>query len=192
MENITSRLVPKRECGLCTACCKWLPIDTEELQKHARVLCKNHGDHGCQIYETRPGVCRNWYCGWRMMPNLDDDWRPDKSGIIVEFKPNDIPEHYELREGIKFFIIGSHQSIFRRGFAEMIGACVEARVPTFISIPGPFGHFPAKAFLNDAINSAVVERDRDKVLSVIIGALEGLTGFKLDRVMFRNGALPPE
>ena len=32
---------------------------------------------------TRPKICREFLCGWLLFPELGDDWRPDRSGVII-------------------------------------------------------------------------------------------------------------
>ena len=45
--------------------------------------CVNCAD-GCQIYETRKPVCREFYCLWAMEPNIPDKLRPDRCGVMFE------------------------------------------------------------------------------------------------------------
>ena len=93
-------LVQGRECGECTACCKFLEIP--ELNKPVDVLCQHCTGHSCGIYESRPAVCRGWYCVWRVEKELSDDVRPDKCGVMFSLdgdgRPQTIFDH--------FFIVG--------------------------------------------------------------------------------------
>ena len=54
--NISAmNVVPNRECGECTVCCKVLLIDDPEFQKLPGVLCPNcKAGAGCQIYDDAP------------------------------------------------------------------------------------------------------------------------------------------
>jgi hypothetical protein len=37
-------------------------------------------------------VCQQFLCGWRLFDELDDDWRPDLSGVLVMRKaPAELP-----------------------------------------------------------------------------------------------------
>lgn len=75
-------LIEHRHCGNCFACCKILNIDSGALQKEADVLCPNYQHSlGCKIYDQRPEQCRQWYCGWRLLDALPDDYSPDKINI---------------------------------------------------------------------------------------------------------------
>lgn len=51
-----------RECGDCKACCIWM--DVHSLKKPAGVACKYLCSRGCDIYEDRPGDCREFMCAW--------------------------------------------------------------------------------------------------------------------------------
>src|SRR2546423_15078652 len=110
-------LVPDRDCGPCTACCKELTIESAELKKPPGIACVHCvTEKGCGIYETRPPVCRVWFCGWRQMPNLDDSWRPDRPEILV-IPPDEkhIPAGFP-RQGLTFELIGPLERVTRPPF----------------------------------------------------------------------------
>src|ERR1700727_3622496 len=71
--NMTADIapVPGRVCGDCTVCCTAMAIDKPEIQKEAGVTCR-YCRGGCTIYETRPPLCHDYYCGWRQLPILDE------------------------------------------------------------------------------------------------------------------------
>src|ERR1700760_2179500 len=83
--------IPGRACGDCHVCCIAPRIDDVALQKPAGAVCPNLGEGGCTIYETRPGTCRSWLCGWRLQAELDDSWRPDLRGVFLmpQMQPTD-------------------------------------------------------------------------------------------------------
>ena len=58
----------KRICGPCTVCCTVLKIEAPELRKGAGTSCKHLRGAGCGIYESRPPVCQQFLCGWRLFP----------------------------------------------------------------------------------------------------------------------------
>ena len=97
-------LVANRECGKCVVCCKVLTIDDPQLQKLPGVMCGNcKTGSGCKIYDTRPDPCRGFFCGWRYLRELDDKWRPDKSGVMIRFQ--DVPPGYQP-PGFQFLVTG--------------------------------------------------------------------------------------
>lgn len=84
MSEAEGYLVAGRECGECAICCTDLLIDDDELKKPAGVRCSNClASGGCAIYQARPKTCRSFYCLWRRIPDLDDQWRPDRCGIMI-------------------------------------------------------------------------------------------------------------
>ncbi len=72
-----------RACGPCTLCCELPPI--QPLNKPANTLCRHAvRNGGCGIYETRPAVCRAFYCYWTQIPELGgEEWRPDQCHFYV-------------------------------------------------------------------------------------------------------------
>jgi hypothetical protein len=172
MSELSLQLVPNRECGTCTVCCYALPIDTPEMRKGSGVVCEHCDGRGCRIYATRPNNCREFYCGWRVLPHLGDDWRPDICGVLVSPQGENIPAHYELREGIEFMILGGEAAVTRPGFAEFVANLIHRRVPVFFAVPGPTGTVAARAFANDILAPIVARRHLGELVSGLIGMLE--------------------
>jgi hypothetical protein len=83
-----SRTVPGRSCGSCSLCCKLPPFEEPGFKKPANEWCPHcaPGKGGCQIFETRPQTCRDFWCLWMLVPELDDRWRPTvaKMFLIVD------------------------------------------------------------------------------------------------------------
>jgi len=166
-------MVPARECGNCTACCTVLPIRTAELQKTSHVLCVHcRESEGCQIYATRPQVCRDYYCGWRLLPGLPENWRPDLSGIFVDrvrFRPDaldEIPAEYS-REFMLQLLLLKREAIEDPLLPEVVGAFVDVKIPVFLGVCGPPGFQNALVFLNPFAKPAVARRDRNGVVAVL-------------------------
>jgi len=77
-----SRVVPGRECGTCTLCCKVMGI--EELSKPPGVWCPHCvRGVGCGIYETRPAECRVFFCHWMLEKNLPAEWKPERAKFAL-------------------------------------------------------------------------------------------------------------
>lgn len=72
--------VPDRDCGTCTTCCQVLRI--EALDKPELTACP-HMRGGCTIYPDRPAACRDFFCGWRVLPFVGAHWFPPDSGMMV-------------------------------------------------------------------------------------------------------------
>jgi hypothetical protein len=78
-------LVAGRSCDGCTMCCKLLAIDV--LEKPRGAWCP-HCDQkqGCTIYETRPGPCRGFYCGYLRLADLDERWKPARAKFLINYE----------------------------------------------------------------------------------------------------------
>ncbi|MEP6831680.1 MAG: hypothetical protein ABI963_15180 [Rhizomicrobium sp.] len=154
------------ECGDCFACCQALPITQPELQKKEGVLCPHHngGRHGCTIYETRPVVCRGFLCGWRLVPELGDDWRPDRSGVLpVLVSAPDVHENYRKGgDGFNFIIIGGEAAIQRPGFADYVTLLVSRGVAVYLSAETP------KTLINPYLEKLAVMRDIPGVVAMLL------------------------
>lgn len=185
--EVQPNLVPGRECGHCTVCCYALPIDTGEMQKLSGAVCEHCTGRACAIYETRPSNCRGFYCAWRLLPQLDDDWRPDRSGILVTPQSENIPPAFALREGIEFMVLGGEAAIRRPGFAEFVATLVHRRVPVFLAIPGPVGMIAARVFANDLLQQSVARRDRAGVVDAMLGIFSSAQKATFAPDVFRHG-----
>src|SRR5207247_10427408 len=122
-----------------------------ELQKLPGEVCKNCTGRGCRIYDNRPATCRGFYCGWWMLPQLDDEWRPDRCGVLITPQNEDIPERFRLREGIELMVLGGEDAARRPGFVETVLFFIRHEVATFIAVPGPVGYFATRVLLNDVL-----------------------------------------
>jgi hypothetical protein len=140
-------LVPGRDCDGCTECCHALSIDAPTLTKPNGINCPNNCGSGCTVYAVRPNVCRDWYCAWRMSETLGDEWRPDRSGFIVEIVMDDLPEGFSL-PGLRFTLLRSTANILWPPFVDLVTRAIAIRQPVFLCLIGPPGHLPAKSFLN--------------------------------------------
>jgi hypothetical protein len=130
----------KRICGPCTVCCTELKIETPEFRKAAGTACKHLCGTGCGIYETRPAVCQQFLCGWRLFPELTDDWRPDLSGVLVMRKaPAELPPAWQSAPyGVELAITGGEAAVTRPGFAEYAAGLLAKNIPVFLSASSPF------------------------------------------------------
>jgi hypothetical protein len=71
-----------RECGTCSLCCKLLNVPEVGKKNHEWCPHCRPGKGGCSIYETRPDICRGYGCVWLVNLNFNDDWFPQKCGIV--------------------------------------------------------------------------------------------------------------
>ena len=82
-------------CGSCVACCRIFEIP--ELKKPAGRWCEHcEIGRGCQIYESRPNVCRKFSCLWLLSQSREDrreilgpELRPDRCKVVFSPSTND-------------------------------------------------------------------------------------------------------
>ena len=92
-----------RPCGSCRECC--IVLEVSELKKPRLKPCDLLCEAGCSIHgkEEREEICKTYQCGWSK-GFFKDEYRPDKSGVIVHTTKNtDTGEiwvmFYECKEG---------------------------------------------------------------------------------------------
>lgn len=75
-------MVPVRGCDGCTLCCKVMGV--QALAKPAGKWCQHcKSGVGCGIYESRPSDCSAFLCGFLLLPELSEEWRPAVSRLII-------------------------------------------------------------------------------------------------------------
>lgn len=142
----TAPLVGGRECGGCVECCIAPPIDDPELRKHAGAKCRNCTGAGCAIYETRPRSCRVFHCGWRALAELDDDWRPDRSGVLILLEP----AAGSPRGVLTFMLLRDPRKIIQTPrFIQRARAEIGAGADVFLSLPGRPGYLPVRTRISN-------------------------------------------
>ena len=147
--------LPQKSCGDCHACCVELTIDTPELQKKGQVPCRYLSSGRCGIYQDRFKICREFLCGYLLFPELDESWRPDRSGILVlQVAQASLPKAYqEAGHGIQLLVMGGEAAILRPGFAEYVFRLVLGRVGVYLTAMIP------RAMLNQYIEPFVAAGD---------------------------------
>lgn len=168
-------LIPGRDCGACTVCCTWPTINKPEIQKVSGATCRHCTAAGCGMYETRPPVCREFFCAWRTVDIFDEDWRPDKSGVMPYVETEGISEGFDLATGIGLMLVGNPLKIVRqRWFQDFVVTGVMNSIPVFISLPGPRGHQAATVSMNseemlEAIKRGAVKDALESVVKILRG-----------------------
>jgi hypothetical protein len=150
MTRLEQRPLDKRQCGPCNVCCITLKIDTPELKKKARQPCQHLTASGCGIYATRPQVCRQFLCGWRLFEDMGDDWRPDLSGVLALRKaPDELPAVWASAApyGVHLVVQGGEAAILRPAFLAYVAQLLGRGIPVLLSAASPYivlnEHLPA-------------------------------------------------
>lgn len=173
-------LVPGRTCGDCTACCTVMAVDQPEMQKEAGATCR-HRAAGCSIYETRPKLCRDYHCGWRQLPILDQSWRPDLSGVFVEV------EVVDDETALSLVLIGNPLKTVRQSwFIDFVITGVRGNVPLHLGIPGPKGFQGASLPLNTRQMFEAVGTSRARVKDMLEKELKRLQTHSFEPRVFTN------
>jgi hypothetical protein len=179
-------LVPNRDCGECTVCCKVLLIDDPEFQKFPGVMCPNcKSGAGCQIYEMRPSPCRGFNCGWRYMPELGEELRPDKSGILIRFTTEHVPPG--LNPTGYYFLLHDRKDVIGPGLADYFCRLVAQNTAVFLAIRGPDGFSDGGVLLNGHLAPVIASGDKSKAVGVLRDALAALSKNKFEPAVFRYG-----
>jgi hypothetical protein len=59
-------------------------MGVREIAKPRGAECPHcNPDSGCRIYDTRPEACRSYTCRFLLDEGLDERWRPNRCGIVV-------------------------------------------------------------------------------------------------------------
>ena len=178
-------LVENRDCGKCSACCVTLRIETEGFNKLADESC-HHLIDGCAIYESRPEVCRTWYCAWRYMAGLDEYWRPDKSNVLLRFRGGERP-------GIILQSLGLPQEVFETERSlGLVTSLIENGIPVFISVPGKAGHCNAIIEVNERLAQAIETRRFIEMQAAMREAVNYALQLQTDQIAaFHSGRQQP-
>ena len=164
-------LVAGRHCGECTVCCTTLHIHTTEFEKPPGVRCPHlRAEGGCSIYATRPDACRTYHCGWRYLGFLSDTWRPDRSGVLLAFTPQDeLPKGYAT--GVSLILVARPPAGFSRALYHYVAYLIADGVHVMLAVPGPQGEYPSVAVLNDELADTVSRSDHARIEAIFSEAL---------------------
>ena len=95
------------------------------------------------------------------MRHLDDEWRPDRSGVLIclvgakEGIPPEFPQF-----GLKFDVVSSPDVLNWDPLLKYVGFEIARRTPVFLGTPAPIGYERRKVFLNYLMAHAVASRQR--------------------------------
>ena len=173
-------LIPGRDCGGCVECCRAIPLNLPELAKPTGELCAYCVDGaGCSVHAIRPPTCRVWFCLWRAV-ELSDDWRPDRSGVIV--RPDGVEQGV-----ITLYVVRPSEFLASEAFFVTVAGWIAERIEVALSVPGPVGTYPARAVVTDWLRPAIEEGDPADFLARVLRSLETLAGhdFEPDGIVAR-------
>jgi hypothetical protein len=142
------KLVPGRDCGDCTVCCVVPVIDEPEIQKAGSAPCR-HCARGCAIYDSRPQVCRAFYCGWRQL-DFGDEWRPDRSGVFIMLEEIAAAGAPPVMALTFMLIAQAFKVLHTRAFVDLVRDRALQGWPIFVALPPKPGFKAKRVRIRDA------------------------------------------
>jgi hypothetical protein len=152
-------VVTDRTCGGCNVCCIVPKIDEPALQKPPGCRCPNALSSGaCAIYERRPETCRNFFCGWRVLPWVDEALRPDRSAVFIRLTWDEDLAVGPQPFALMITVLG-HEGLDATGLVQAIITAIDAQIATYLVVPGPPGCTSCRKRLNGPLGEAVRRKD---------------------------------
>ena len=182
-------LVPGRICGDCNVCCSYYQIVDPMLAKPKRTLCPMWSD-GCTIRAARPKTCRDFFCLWRLAGSLDDGWRPDRIGVVIQETMDGIPPDFARRVGLIVDSGGAPEAIADERVVIAIADQVHQKVPVFLRIAGEHGFMPTSVLVNGRLEDLAARRDMTALRAAMLQMLRELQEGSRERPVPVDTALP--
>ena len=185
MSAAAGPLVAGRECGECQACCIAPAIDTADIQKRPGSPCHHSLQGGCNIYESRPDVCRTFFCGWRRSRDFPDNFRPDQSGVLAVLEVNDQPQFQPLAAALH--LVGNPLKTVRRPeFLDFVARSVRNNIALYLLLPAGPGMRSARLPLNNPLLKEAAAKSRAEVKTVLELILKTLAAHPAEPYLMRH------
>ncbi len=149
LQFAAARPVEGRKCGGCVVCCVTPQITDPDLIKPAGKRCVNliPNDGGCACHGIRPRTCREFFCGWRLMPGLGDEWRPDLSGVMITAPGGEVPMDMVAAGAIKVVLLREAAASWVP-LVKLIMERVAQDIPIYVTVGGEEGQASYVGFIN--------------------------------------------
>jgi hypothetical protein len=167
--------IPHRECGACAACCIVPVITDPALKKLPGEVCPHlAAGKGCTVYAARSETCRGHFCGWRVMADLDESWRPDLSNIFLNLKP-EAPAEFgnafaKAPYCLVITILGALQIEHLGGLVAMAQTSIQKEIPVLLTAAAPPGHVRTAVPLNPILQP-YADGDNNAFAEAFVAAL---------------------
>jgi hypothetical protein len=87
MDAAKAPVLPGRECGSCTLCCKVYHVP--DIDKVAGKWCEHcKPGRGCGVHDARPAQCADFNCLWRTEEGLTPAWKPERAKMVLSIFPH--------------------------------------------------------------------------------------------------------
>jgi len=157
-----------------------MAIDKPEIQKEAGVTCR-HCQGGCTIKDHWPPLCRDYFCGWRRLKIMDDNWRPDRSGVLTEVEQVGADVHLNL-----VLTENPLKTVRQPWFVDFVAYCVRNGVQLSLGIPGPRGHQGASLLITSRQMWEAAGFSRASVKTLLEAELRRLQAYQFALRVIRN------
>lgn len=127
---------------------------------------------GCDIYGQRPAACRTYFCGWRRLAFLDDDWRPDRSGVVIESGSATTVGTGSL---VLILVGNPLKTIRRQQFLDFVRHLLDRKTTLFLSLPGGAGQAKAALSLNTPEMHAAAAQSRSHARVALENVMQRLS-----------------
>lgn len=175
-------LVPDRDCGSCNVCCVALSIDEPTLRKTPGIRCSHaQPDNSCGIYDSRPGTCSSYFCGWRLWRWVPQNMRPDQAGVLIrDYQPT--AANRDRKPGVAFMTLPGAVINSDALYEALVGA-MNARVRLYLEVPGRPGYTAAMLEMTEHLSRPIARRDKAAVLAFLRQAVAQAALLPRDPVM---------
>ena len=119
------------------------------------------------------------------MAYLDDGWRPDRSGVVISLKGDDIPEGFQ-GPALVLLMIDPERALARPALFNLIKHAIKGRIPVYLSQRGPLGFEPVNIFVNRALADAVSIDDDQKFLQIIAQIRQLIAAYEFVPVILQH------
>ena len=93
-----------KECGTCTRCCEGYltaDINGQKIGNGKSCIFVQIGK-GCGDYENRPkDPCRDFKCSWLEIEDMPNEFKPEISGVIMQYKNNNGNPYFAISKAPK-------------------------------------------------------------------------------------------
>jgi hypothetical protein len=125
-----------------------------------------------------------YFCGWRRLAFLDDDWRPDKSGILIE---SGSPTTVGSGNTILILVGNPLKTVRQQRFLDFIRKSIDQKVTMFLSLPGSPGKAKAALPLNTPEMRSAATQSRSQVRLALEDVLRRLSGHEFVPYLMEHG-----
>jgi hypothetical protein len=122
-----------------------------------------------------------------MIP-LGDEWRPDRSEILIVMMDGTAPDG--LEGGVRFDLFGAHGKIFWPPLVNYMAQLIQENTPVYLSVPGEPGHVAGQVYLNNdkSLRRAIALRDFSLATAILSNMVQACIQFPKQKVEFTSEA----